>query len=188
MTLLMKEILGTMKKKIQCFKLASGEELGEELIVEVIDFQYGEKKIQTLKLSSGEELGEEFSEVTDFHNGEKLNSVQISQTRPEPLQNGADLMELESSDQQSMDAVNNESNVISAERSNSTCSQGKGTRKKLKRKQNTTGGKIEIFLEDILQTSQMRIKDAAKSLHVSIATLKRAFVGSLVSQGDHLTI
>ncbi|KAL7217466.1 hypothetical protein ACSBR2_010838 [Camellia fascicularis] len=165
MTSLMKEILGTMKKKIQSFKLASGEELGEELIVEVIDFQYGEKKIQTLKLSSGEELGEEFSEVTDFHNGEKLNSVQISQTRPEPLQNGADLMELESSDQQSMDAVNNESNVISPERSNSTCSPGKGTRKKLKRKQNTTGGKIEIFLEDILQTSQMRIKDAAKSLH-----------------------
>ena len=68
-------------------------------------------------------------------------------------------MELESSDQQSMDAVNNESNVISAERSNSTCSQ------KLKRKQNKTGGKIEIFLEDILQTSQMRIGDAAKSLH-----------------------
>ncbi|CAL5438789.1 unnamed protein product [Camellia sinensis] len=168
MTSLMKEILGTMRKKIQSFKLASGEELGEELIVEVIDFQHGEKKIRTLKLSSGEELGEEFSEVTDFHNGEKLNSVQISQTRPEPLQNGADLMELESSDQQSMDAVNNESNVISAERSNSTCSQ------KLKRKQNKTGGKIEIFLEDILQTSQMKIEDAAKSLHVSISTLKRA--------------
>ncbi|CAL5439186.1 unnamed protein product [Camellia sinensis] len=171
MTSLMKEILGTMKKKIQCFKLASGEELGEELI-----------------LSSGEELGEEFSEVTDFHNGEKLNSVQISQTRPELLQNGADLMELEPSDQQSMDAVNNESNVISAERSNSTCSQGKGTRKKLKRKQNTTGGKIEIFLEDILQTSQMRIEDAAKSLHVSISTLKRAFVGSLVSQGIEIPL
>ncbi|CAL5360755.1 unnamed protein product [Camellia sinensis] len=147
MTSLMKEILGTMKKKIQSFKLASGEELGEELIVE---------------------LGEEFSEVTDFHNGEKFNFVQISQTRPEPLQNGADLKELESSDQQSMDAVNNESNVISAERSNSTCSQGKGTRKKLKRKQNKTGGKIEIFLEDILQTSQMRIGDAAKSLHGSL--------------------
>ncbi|CAL5438785.1 unnamed protein product [Camellia sinensis] len=147
MTSLMKEILGTMKKKIQSFKLASGEELGEELIVE---------------------LGEEFSEVIDFHNGEKFNFVQISQTRPEPLQNGADLMELESSDQQSMDAVNNESNVISAERSNSTCSQGKGTRKKLKRKQNKTGGKIEIFLEDILQTSQMRIGDAAKSLHGSL--------------------
>ncbi|KAL7195519.1 hypothetical protein ACSBR1_035699 [Camellia fascicularis] len=145
MTSLMKEILGTMKKKIQSFKLASGEELGEELIVEVIDFQYGEKKIQTLKLSSGEELGEEFSKVTDFHNGEKLNSVQISQTRPEPLQNGVDLMELESSDQQSMDAVNNESNVISAERSNSTCSQGKGTRKKLKRKQNTTGVSISTL-------------------------------------------
>ncbi|KAL7189694.1 hypothetical protein ACSBR1_039355 [Camellia fascicularis] len=164
MTSLMKEILGTMKKKIQSFKLASGEELGEELIVEVISFKYGEKKIRTLKLSSGEELGEEFSEVTDFHNGEKLNSVQ----------NGADLMELESSDQQSMDAVNNESNVISAERSNSTCSQGKGTRKKLKRKQNKTGGKGEVFLEDILQTSQMRMEDAAKSLHVSVSTLKRA--------------
>ncbi|KAL7249192.1 hypothetical protein ACSBR1_011360 [Camellia fascicularis] len=174
-TSLMKEILGTMKKKIKSFKLASGEELGEELIVEVIDFQYGEKKIRTLKLSSGEKPGEElFSEVTDFHNNEKLNSVQISQTRPEPLQNGADLMELESSDQQSMDAANNESNFISTEQSNSTCTQGKGTRKKLKRKQNKTGGKIEIFLEDILQTSQMRIGDAAKSLHVSISTLKRA--------------
>ncbi|KAL7217868.1 hypothetical protein ACSBR2_011152 [Camellia fascicularis] len=174
-TSLMKEILGTMKKKIKSFKLASGEELGEELIVEVIDFQYGEKKIRTLKLSSGEKPGEElFSEVTDFHNNEKLNSAQISQTRPEPLQNGADLMELESSDQQSMDAANNESNFINTEQNNSTCTQGKGTRKKLKRKQNKTGGKIEIFLEDILQTSQMRIGDAAKSLHVSISTLKRA--------------
>ncbi|KAF5935023.1 hypothetical protein HYC85_026152 [Camellia sinensis] len=136
MTSLMKEILGTMKKKIQSFKLASGEELGEELIVETV---------QTLKPSPGEELGEEFSEVIDFHNGEKFNFVQISQTRPEPLQNGADLMELESSDQQSMDAVNNESNVISAERSNSTCSQGKGTRKKLKRKQNKTGVSISTL-------------------------------------------
>ncbi|THG16694.1 hypothetical protein TEA_011410 [Camellia sinensis var. sinensis] len=116
--------------------------------------------VQTLKLSPGEELGEEFSEVIDFHNGEKFNFVQISQTRPEPLQNGADLMELESSDQQSMDAVNNESNVISAERSNSTCSQGKGTRKKLKRKQNKTGA------------LEMSHNDAANSLHVSKSTLK----------------
>ncbi|CAL5443265.1 unnamed protein product [Camellia sinensis] len=158
MTSLMKEILGTMKKKIQSFKLASGEELGEELIVE---------------------LGEEFSEVIDFHNGEKFNFVQISQTRPEPLQNGADLMELESSDQQSMDAVNNESNVISGERSNSTCSQGKGTRKKLKRKQNRTGGKIDVFLEDILQTSQMRIGDAAKSLHAWYPKVISPTTGSL---------
>ncbi|CAL5439196.1 unnamed protein product [Camellia sinensis] len=129
MTSLMREILGTMKKKIQSFKLASGEELGEELIVEVIDFQY-------------------------------------------------DLMELESSDQQSMDAVNNESNVISAERSNNTCSQGKGTRKKLKRKQNTTGASMNGGnSEDVLQASEMSLDNAENSLHVSKSTLKRVCRG-----------
>ena len=34
-------VKGTMKKKIQTFKLPSGEELGEELSIEAIEFENG---------------------------------------------------------------------------------------------------------------------------------------------------
>ncbi|CAL5437815.1 unnamed protein product [Camellia sinensis] len=67
-----------------------------------------------------------------FQNGEKLDSVQMSQTtkslpRLEPLQSRGEMTQLDLSSQQSMDALNNESNVVSAERSNIdvTCSQEK---------------------------------------------------------------
>ncbi|THG21256.1 hypothetical protein TEA_028259 [Camellia sinensis var. sinensis] len=80
----LKKILETMKKDFKTFKLA---ELGEHLCIEEISFQ----------------------------NGEKLDFVQMSQTtkslpRLEPLQSGGEMTQLDSSNQQSMDALNNGSN------------------------------------------------------------------------------
>ncbi|XP_028113993.1 protein NLP7-like isoform X3 [Camellia sinensis] len=145
-----------MKKNFRTFKLASGEELGRHLYIEEISFQ----------------------------NGEKLDSVQMSQTtkslpRLEPLQSGGEMTLLDLSSQQSMDALNNESNVVSAERSNIdvTCSQEKGKTKRPKSVHNKTGVKIEIPLDDILQNSKISIQDAADNLQVSRSTLKRVCRG-----------
>ncbi|KAI7988593.1 Protein NLP6 [Camellia lanceoleosa] len=148
----LRKILGTMKKNFHTFKIASGEELGEHLYIEEIP----------------------------FHNGEKLDFVQMSQTtkslrRLEPLQSGGEMTQLDLSNQQSMAALNNESNVASAERSNIdvTCSQEKGKAKRPKRVHNKTGVKIEIPLDDILQNSKKSIEVAAYNLQVSRSTLKR---------------
>ncbi|CAL5437819.1 unnamed protein product [Camellia sinensis] len=148
----LRKILETMKKNFRSFKLASGEELGGHLYIEEIPFQ----------------------------NGEKLDSVQMSQTTKslpmlEPLQSGREMIQLDLSNQQSMDALNNESNVVSAERSNIdvTCSQEKGKTKRPKRVHNKTGVKIEIPLDDILQNSKKSIEVAADDLQVSRSTLKR---------------
>ncbi|CAL5442770.1 unnamed protein product [Camellia sinensis] len=152
----LRKILETLKKNLRTFKLASGEELGGHLYIEEIPFQ----------------------------NGEKLGSVQMSQTtkslpRPEPLQSGGEMPQLDLSNQQSMDALNNESNVVSAERSNIdvTCSQEKGKTKRPKRVHNKTGVKIEIPLDDILQNSKKSIQAAADDLKVSRSTLKRVCRG-----------
>ncbi|XP_028071856.1 protein NLP7-like [Camellia sinensis] len=152
----LRKILETMKKNFQTFKLASGEELGEHLYIAEIHFQ----------------------------NGEKFDSVQMSQTtkslpRLEPLQSGGEMTQLDLSNQQSMDALNNESNVVSAERSNIdvTCSQEKGKTKRPKRVHNKRGVKIEIPLDDILQNSKKSIQAAADNLKVSRSTLKRVCRG-----------
>ncbi|KAI7988953.1 Protein NLP6 [Camellia lanceoleosa] len=152
----LRKILETMKKNFRTFKLASGEELGGHLYIEEIPFQ----------------------------NGEKLDSVQMSQTTKslpmlEPLQSGREMTQLNLSNQQSMDALNNESNVVSAERSNIdvTCSQEKGKAKRPKRVHNKTGVKIEIPLDDILQNSKNSIQVAADNLQVSRSTLKRVCRG-----------
>ncbi|CAL5442730.1 unnamed protein product [Camellia sinensis] len=148
----LRKILETLKKNFRTFKLASGEELGGHLYIEEIPFQ----------------------------NGEKLDSVQMSQTtnslpRLEPLQSGGEMTQMDLSNQQSMDGLNNESNVVSAERSNIdvTCSQEKGKTQRPKRVHNKTGVKIEIPLDDVLQNSKKSIQVAADNLKVSRSTLKR---------------
>ncbi|KAL7167737.1 hypothetical protein ACSBR2_038238 [Camellia fascicularis] len=152
----LRKILETMKKNFRSFKLVSGEELGGHLYIE----------------------------ETPFQNGEKLDSVQMSQTTKslpmlEPLQSGREMIQLDLSNQQSMDALNNESNVVSVERSNIdvTCSQEKGKTKRPKRVHNKTGVKIEIPLDDILQNSKKSIQAAADDLKVSRSTLKRVCRG-----------
>ncbi|CAL5442766.1 unnamed protein product [Camellia sinensis] len=89
------------------------------------------------------------------------------------------MTQLDLSNQQSMAALNNESNVASAERSNVdvTCSQEKGKAKRPKRVHNKTGVKIEIPLDDILQNSKKSIEVAADNLKVSRSTLKRVCRG-----------
>ncbi|KAL7190684.1 hypothetical protein ACSBR2_022875 [Camellia fascicularis] len=179
----LRKILETMRESFQTFRVASGEELGEELRTEEIDFQ----------------------------NGGELDSVQrprptISLPWPEPLRIEVEVMQVAASDQQLVNAINIGSNVGGTERNNiaitCTCLQEKSTSKASKRKGNKSGGtvnasirkgnksrgtvkaskrkgnksgvKIKISLEDILQTSKMKLKDAAKKLQVSKSTLKRA--------------
>ncbi|KAL7189130.1 hypothetical protein ACSBR1_038906 [Camellia fascicularis] len=137
----LKKILETMKKNFHTFKLASGKELGRHLYIEEIPFQ----------------------------NGEKLDSVRMSQTTKslpwlEPLQSGGEMTQLDSL----IHALNNGSNVVSAERSNIdvTC-----------RVHNKTGVKIDIPLKDILQNRKRPIGVAANNLNVSRSTLKRVCRG-----------
>ncbi|CAL5443288.1 unnamed protein product [Camellia sinensis] len=83
------------------------------------------------------------------------------------------MMQLDSSDQQSMDAINI-TNVVGAEQSNIavTCSQEKDAIKRSEREHIKTGAKIAIPIEDILQASEMSLNDAAYRLNVSKSTVK----------------
>ncbi|GFS38058.1 P-loop containing nucleoside triphosphate hydrolases superfamily protein [Actinidia rufa] len=127
------KILETMKKEFNTFRLASGEELGEKLSVEVIEFQNGQKRhyVQTLQVTGS------------------LPSL-------EPLQNGGEIIEVDLSDHQSIDAEQCEIDV--------THPQELGTKKTSDREHKNTGVKIEILYEDILHYSKLRL---------SISTFKR---------------
>ncbi|KAI8022658.1 Protein NLP6 [Camellia lanceoleosa] len=148
-------ILETMRINFQTFRAASGVELGKELCIERIDFQ----------------------------NGGKLDLVQMPQTTislpvSEPLQSGGEITQVDSSNQQLLNAIDNGSsvvNVVGTEGNNtaSTSTQEKGTVKTSERKGNKPGVRIKIPKEDILQNSGMSIDDAAKTLNVSKSTLKR---------------
>ncbi|XP_028082682.1 protein NLP7-like isoform X4 [Camellia sinensis] len=178
------KILETMRKNFRCLRVASREELGEELHIEDITIQ----------------------------NGEKLDPVQIPQTTISlPLlelsQSEVEVMQVDSSDQQLENAINTGSNVFGTGHNSIaiTCTQEKDTVKASKRKGNKSGGtvkastrkgdksggtvkssdrednkkgvKIGISLEEILQTSEMKLEDAAQSLGVSKSTLKRVCRG-----------
>ncbi|CAL5335612.1 unnamed protein product [Camellia sinensis] len=191
----LRKILETMRKNFRCLRVATREELEEELHIEEISIQ----------------------------NGEKLDPVQIPQTtislpQLELSQSEVEVMQVDSSDQQLVNAINTGSNVFGTEHNNIaiTCTQEKDTVKASKRKGNKSGGtvkastrkgdksggtgkastrkgdksggtvkasdrednktgvKIEISLEEILQTSKMKLEDAAQSLGVSKSTLKCA--------------
>ncbi|KAL7189143.1 hypothetical protein ACSBR1_038916 [Camellia fascicularis] len=166
---------------LECFMPPSNKDYGNQQTELRKILEMMKKDFCTIKLASGEELGGHlYIEEIPFQNGEKLDSVQMSQTtkslpRLELVQSGGEMTQLDLSSQQSMDALNNESNVVSAERSNIdvTCSQEKGKAKRPKRVHNKTGVKIEIPLDDILQNSKKSIKVAADNLQVSQSTLKR---------------
>ncbi|GMP52289.1 hypothetical protein CsSME_00018174 [Camellia sinensis var. sinensis] len=192
------KILETMRKNFRCLRVASREELGEELHIEDITIQ----------------------------NGEKLDPVQIPQTtislpQLELSQSEVEVMQVDSSDQQLENAINTGSNVFGTGHNSIaiTCTQEKDTVKASKRKGNKSGGtvkastrkgnksggtvkastrkgdksggtvkssdrednkkgvKIGISLEEILQTSEMKLEDAAQSLGVSKSTLKRVCRG-----------
>ncbi|XP_057511590.1 protein NLP6-like [Actinidia eriantha] len=136
------KILETMKKEFKTFTLASGEVLGGKLSIEVIEFQNGQKRhyVQTLQVTGS---------LPSF----------------EPLQNRGEIMEVDSSDHQSIDAEQCEIDV--------THPQELGTKKSSVREHKNTGVRIEIPYEDILHYSKLSRRDAARNLQVSISTFKR---------------
>ncbi|CAL5437691.1 unnamed protein product [Camellia sinensis] len=126
---------------LECFMLPSKKDYSNQQTALRKILETMKKNFKTFKLASGEELGEHLCiEEISFQNGE--------------------MTQLDSSNQQSMDALNNGSN-----------SQKKGKTKRPKRV------KIEIPLDDILQNSRESIQAAADSLQVSRSTLKRACRG-----------
>ncbi|KAL7249246.1 hypothetical protein ACSBR1_011407 [Camellia fascicularis] len=153
----LRKILETMRKNLSCFRVASREELGEELHIEEISIQ----------------------------NGEKLDPVQIPQTtislpQLELSQSEVEVMQVDSSDQQLVNAINTGSNAGGTKHNNFaiTCTQEKSTLKMSKRKGNKSGGtvkaskregnnnrvKIKIPLEDILQNSALSLENVAENL------------------------
>ncbi|CAL5435850.1 unnamed protein product [Camellia sinensis] len=143
-------LLTTMKQHCKSFKVASGEELGEELSIEVLDFS---------------EDG-------------KLYSYQIPQTARSPnrMENG-EQMDLDLFDQQlpKVDVVDTGNNVVSNAEENNivvTSVQQNCIINLSQRLQRKAG--IPISLEDLQQRFGMKLKDVAESLGVSRSTVKRA--------------
>ncbi|XP_058203699.1 protein NLP7-like isoform X2 [Rhododendron vialii] len=165
-------ILGTMEENFRTFKLASGQELGDLLSVEVMDFQNGlklhsVKKIQAkgrgVMLQPGhldqppmDAISNETNVVSE---AQKYNLPSL-----EPLQSGKVTTQLDSSDQLSMDHSKNAHNVITTKRNVIMVTSSDSER-------------IEVSLDDILKYSKKSRNDAAKKLQVSISTLKRVCRG-----------
>ncbi|CAL5441009.1 unnamed protein product [Camellia sinensis] len=144
-------LLTTMKQHLKSFKVAFGEELGEELSIEVLDFS---------------------------ENG-KLYSYQMPQTASSPnrMENGEEMVWVDLSNQQllEVDAIDSGSNVVSNTGENNiavTSIQQNCIINLSQRLQRKAG--IPINLEDLQQRFGMKLKDAAKSLGVSRSTIKRA--------------
>ncbi|KAL7187918.1 hypothetical protein ACSBR1_037875 [Camellia fascicularis] len=144
-------LLTTMKQHCKSFKVASGEELGEELSIEVLDFS---------------EDG-------------RLYSYQIPQATRSPnrMENGEEMVFPDLSDQQlpEVDAVDTRNNVVSNIEENDivvTSVQQNCIINSSQRLQRKAG--IPISLEDLQQRFGMKLKDAAESLGVSRSTVKRA--------------
>ncbi|KAG5563517.1 hypothetical protein RHGRI_006075 [Rhododendron griersonianum] len=182
-------ILGTMEENFRTFKLASGQEPGDLLSVEVMDFQNGLKlhsveKIQAkgrgVMLQPGhldqppmDAISNETNVVSE---AQKYNLPSL-----EPLQSGKVTTQLDSSDQLSMDHSKNAHNVdVTAERNiimvTSSDSEG-GPRETQERQHKNTGVRIEVSLDDILKYSKKSRNDAAKKLQASdsVAHTKPAF-------------
>ncbi|GMQ03938.1 hypothetical protein CsSME_00049541 [Camellia sinensis var. sinensis] len=138
------------------------------------------KDCKSLKVASGEELGEKLSiEVLDFSEDGKLYSFQIPQTARSPIrmENGEEMVFLDLSDQQlpKVDAIDTRNNVVSNSEENNivvTSSHQQCIINSSQRPQRKAG--IPISLEDLQQHFGMKLDDAAKSLGISRSTVKRA--------------
>lgn len=189
-------ILGMIKEVFKNFKLASGQELGEELSVAVIDFQNGQKLHSVHIIPAGRSL----PGLEPLHNGgvtmqlrtqdqpsmEAINNAMtfasadgnnISSFLPrlEPLQNGGVTMQLDSLDQPSMNAMNSGMNFVNTEEhyvfvTSSDSSEEEGTTKTEEREHKRTGVRIDVSFED--KCSNLTRDNAASKLEVSISTLK----------------
>ncbi|KAF7149988.1 hypothetical protein RHSIM_Rhsim02G0248000 [Rhododendron simsii] len=176
-------ILGTMEEHFETFKLASGQELGEILPLEVIDFQNGKKShsvhmIQATRISSILELLRDGGlmlqlgqldqpSVDAINNGMNVVSEAQNYNLPslETLQNGKVAMQRDSSKHPSMDPSNIGQNVTTPERNIiAITSLEERTRKTQERELTKTGVRIDISLEDILKCSKMSRNNAAQKL------------------------
>ncbi|CAL5359389.1 unnamed protein product [Camellia sinensis] len=135
---------------------------------------------KSFKVSFGEELGEGLSiEVLDFLGDGKLYSNQIPQTKrtPNRIENGEEMVWLDLSNQQlpEVDAIDTGNNVVSNTQVNNivvTSSQQKLIINSSQRLQRKAG--IPISLDDLQQHFGMKLKDVTESLGVSQSTVKRA--------------
>lgn len=185
-------ILGTIKEVFKNFKLASGQELGEELSVAVIDFQNGQKLHSVHIIPAGRSL----PGLEPLHNGgvtmqlrtqdqpsmEAINNAMtfasaegnnISSFLPrlEPLQNGGVTMQLDSLDQPSMNAMNSGMNFVNTEEryvfvTSSDSSEEEGTTKTEEREHKRTGVRIDVSFED--KCSNLTRDNAASKLEGEI--------------------
>ncbi|KAI8569827.1 hypothetical protein RHMOL_Rhmol02G0306700 [Rhododendron molle] len=172
-------ILGTMVENFKTFKLASGQELGDLLSVEVMDFQKGRKLHSRKKIQAkggGVRLQlRQLDQVSTgaIHSGMNVISEDQNIPRLEAVQNGEVTMQLDSSHQPPLDPPNNGQHVIIAERNISTVSSLEERKRKIQRVDKGTGVRIEVSLEDILKCAKMSRANAAEKLQVSVSTLKR---------------
>ncbi|KAF7113071.1 hypothetical protein RHSIM_RhsimUnG0164200 [Rhododendron simsii] len=116
-------ILGTMEDNFKTFKLASGQELGDLLSVEVMDFQHGEKLHYVQKIQAKGRLMLQLRQLDQastgaIHNGTNVLCEDQNYILPslEALQNGEVTTQLDSSHQPLLDPPNNGQNVVNAER------------------------------------------------------------------------
>ncbi|CAL5441011.1 unnamed protein product [Camellia sinensis] len=125
---------------------------------------------KSLKVASGEELGEELSiEVLDFSEDSKLYSFQIPQTAKSPnrMKNGEEMVFLDLSDQQlpEVDVIDTGNNVVSNIEENNivaTSTQQQCIINSSQRPQRKA--RIPISLEVFQQRFVMKLDDAAQSL------------------------
>ncbi|KAI8558757.1 hypothetical protein RHMOL_Rhmol04G0121500 [Rhododendron molle] len=191
-------ILGTIKEVFKNFKLASGQELGEELSVAVIDFQNGQKLRSVHIIPAGRSLPgleplqnggvtmqlctqdqpsmEAINNAMTFASAEG-NNISSFLPRLEPMQNGGVTMQLDSLDQPSMNAMNSGMNFVNTEEhyvcvTSSDSSEEEGTTETEESEHKRTGVRIDVSLEDILQCSNLTRDNAASKLEVSVSTLK----------------
>ncbi|KAF7150300.1 hypothetical protein RHSIM_Rhsim02G0245400 [Rhododendron simsii] len=131
-----------------------------------------EEYSETLKLASGQELGEVLSvEVINFQNYQRSHSIQmIPATRSIPslelLEDGGVILQKGQLDQPTMDPSSNRQNVVTAERNILVASSSnEGKRKMQDREHKKAGVKIEVSLEEILKCSNMKRNSAARKLN-----------------------
>ncbi|KAH7839718.1 hypothetical protein Vadar_007813 [Vaccinium darrowii] len=198
------KILGTIKELFKNFKLASGQELGEELSVEAIEFPNGQKLHSVHSIKAGIPLPcleplqngggtMQLRSLDQPSRGAINNGTTVVSTEgnnissllpvPEGWQNGVVTMQLDSLDQPSKEAINCEMNFVNTEQNcvlvtsseEEEEEEEEGTIKTRERDHKSTGVKIDISLEDILRCSSMTRDNAASELGVSISTLRHAF-------------
>ncbi|KAI8569858.1 hypothetical protein RHMOL_Rhmol02G0309700 [Rhododendron molle] len=170
-------ILGTMEENFETFNLASGQELGDLLSVEVMDFQDSRKlhSVQKIQAKGGGVMLQlrqlDQASTGAIHSGTNVISEDQNYmlSSLEALQNGEVMMQLDSSCQPPLDPPNNGQNVVIAEQNIITVTSSKERKRKTERKHRGTGVRIEVSWEDILECTKNKMsrKGAAEKLQAS---------------------